>query len=278
MLKRKWIVDNAGRLVGIWNDNGRPYAAHAHLCEQSVLNAARRPGSRRAAGEGWFRYVRLGSGARSLILGAVVLFFPAAAVWGDVGGKITGTAKDQSGGVVPGSTASAVNAATGVSLTTTTNEEGAYAFPVLQVGQYEIDVTANRFRPYRRTEREPCRTANESIHGHRVSAGSFSRYGPPVSPAATRLDGWAPPSQRPLATGTLVHHKAPMGRAGRHETEIPDRPPDRAFAEATWTRPGSAYIELVAADQFATEGPQLTSPRPRDSPIAHGKPLFGVKP
>ncbi|HEV2380807.1 MAG TPA: carboxypeptidase-like regulatory domain-containing protein [Terriglobia bacterium] len=64
---------------------------------------------------------------------------------------MTGTVKDQSGGVVPGSTVSAVNAATGVTLTTTTNDEGVYTFPVLQVGQYEIDVTATGFKPYRRT-------------------------------------------------------------------------------------------------------------------------------
>lgn len=38
-----------------------------------------------------------------------------------------------------------------MTLTTTTNDEGVYTFPVLQVGQYEIDVTATGFKPYRRT-------------------------------------------------------------------------------------------------------------------------------
>jgi hypothetical protein len=65
----------------------------------------------------------------------------------EVGGKITGVVKDQSGAVIAGATVAAVNTATGVNQTTKTDDQGSYAFPVLPVGQYEIDVTADGFKP-----------------------------------------------------------------------------------------------------------------------------------
>lgn len=65
----------------------------------------------------------------------------------EVGGKITGVVKDQTNAVIAGATVAAVNTATGVKQTTKTDEEGSYAFPVLPVGQYEIDVTADGFKP-----------------------------------------------------------------------------------------------------------------------------------
>jgi hypothetical protein len=69
----------------------------------------------------------------------------------DVGGKITGTVKDQSDAAIDGVTVTAVNTATGAKQTTKTDAQGLYSFPVLSVGQYELDVAADGFRPYRRT-------------------------------------------------------------------------------------------------------------------------------
>ena len=59
-----------------------------------------------------------------------------------VGGKITGTVKDQTNAVIPGATVTALNTATGVKQTTKTDEQGTYSFPVMPVGEYEIDVSA----------------------------------------------------------------------------------------------------------------------------------------
>ena len=67
-------------------------------------------------------------------------------------GKITGSWKDASGALVSGSNVMLVNAATGVTQKTTSNGEGVYNFPVVPVGQYEIDVTADGFNPYRQTQ------------------------------------------------------------------------------------------------------------------------------
>ena len=69
----------------------------------------------------------------------------------DVGGKISGAVKDQTDAAIAGVMVTAINTATGVKQTTKTDTQGAYSFPVLSVGQYELDVTADGFRPYRRT-------------------------------------------------------------------------------------------------------------------------------
>ena len=70
----------------------------------------------------------------SIFLSAVVLLTGHLAV-ADVGGKITGTVKDQSDAAIPGISVTVVNVATGAKQTTTTDAQGTYAFPVLSVGQ-----------------------------------------------------------------------------------------------------------------------------------------------
>jgi Carboxypeptidase regulatory-like domain len=84
---------------------------------------------------------------RNALLTTVSFFSLLNIAWADVGGKITGTVKDQTNAVIPGATVVAVNAATGVKQATKTDEQGSYSFPVLAVGQYEIDVTADGFKP-----------------------------------------------------------------------------------------------------------------------------------
>jgi len=86
--------------------------------------------------------------ARMLFILVAVLTWSGAAS-ADVGGKITGTVKDQTNGVIPGAAVTAVNTATGVKQTTQSDPQGSYTFPVLPVGQYEIDVTADGFKPNR---------------------------------------------------------------------------------------------------------------------------------
>ncbi len=67
-----------------------------------------------------------------------------------VGGSISGTVKDPSGAVVPKATVTATNTETGVRQVVTTNGTGAYSFPSLPVGHYDVDIAAAGFRPYRR--------------------------------------------------------------------------------------------------------------------------------
>jgi Carboxypeptidase regulatory-like domain len=67
-------------------------------------------------------------------------------------GRIAGSVKDATGALISGSNVTLVNAATGVTQKTTSNGEGVFNFPVVPVGQYEIDVTADSFNPYRQTQ------------------------------------------------------------------------------------------------------------------------------
>ena len=84
-----------------------------------------------------------------MLLTVFVSFMSAAVVRADVGGKITGTVKDRTNAVVPGASVTVINTASGVKQITQTDEQGSYSFPVLPVGQYEIDVVADGFKPSR---------------------------------------------------------------------------------------------------------------------------------
>lgn len=81
----------------------------------------------------------------------VVGFAFVSAARAEVGGKITGVVKDQTGSVIAGANVVVTNTQTGVKLTTSTDQDGVFTFPVLSVGQYQIDVTSDAFKPYRKT-------------------------------------------------------------------------------------------------------------------------------
>jgi hypothetical protein len=68
-------------------------------------------------------------------------------------GRITGSVKDGSGALISGSSVSLINTATGATQKTTSNGEGVFTFPVVPVGQYELDVTADGFTPYKQTNK-----------------------------------------------------------------------------------------------------------------------------
>jgi hypothetical protein len=85
---------------------------------------------------------------KNIVFLLFAVFVMAFATRAEVGGKITGVVKDQSGSVIPGATVVISNAQTGAKVTATTDQDGVFTFPVLSVGQYQIDVTADAFRPY----------------------------------------------------------------------------------------------------------------------------------
>lgn len=59
--------------------------------------------------------------------------------------SLSGTVKDIKEAVIPGATVTAINVATGLTRTTTTNEEGAYRIELLPAGIYTVKVTAPGF-------------------------------------------------------------------------------------------------------------------------------------
>src|SRR6202023_3576335 len=81
----------------------------------------------------------------------IAVFVVAFAARAEVGGKITGVVKDQTGSVIPGAAVVVTNTQTGVKLTAATDQDGVFTFPVLSVGQYQIDLTSDGFKAYRKT-------------------------------------------------------------------------------------------------------------------------------
>src|SRR3984885_6566889 len=81
----------------------------------------------------------------------IAVFVVASAACAEAGGKITGVVKDQSDSVIPGAMVVIKNVQTGAKLTATTDQNGLFTFPVLSVGQYQVDVTADGFQPYKKT-------------------------------------------------------------------------------------------------------------------------------
>jgi len=69
-----------------------------------------------------------------------------------VGGSISGTVKDPSGGLLPNAEVTVREVNTGLLYHTHTDGKGYYTLPVLPVGRYELDIQAPGFRGYQRTD------------------------------------------------------------------------------------------------------------------------------
>ena len=68
-----------------------------------------------------------------------------------VGGSVSGTIKDPTGGVVPGATVVLMNTTLGTQFNVVTDGQGLYSFPNVPVGSYDLTVTLEGFKPYKRT-------------------------------------------------------------------------------------------------------------------------------
>ncbi len=95
---------------------------------------------------------KLPTGVFTLVLGMAILFsWLEVSLWASVGGSISGTVTDVSGGVIPKATVKVTNLDTGIPQTTSSDAQGFYSFPNLQVGHYAWEVDSPGLRPYRRT-------------------------------------------------------------------------------------------------------------------------------
>lgn len=66
-------------------------------------------------------------------------------------GSISGTVTDPSHSVIPHASVILRNTATDIQQTSQTNNDGLYAFPSVPVGQYELDIAHDGFKPYKQT-------------------------------------------------------------------------------------------------------------------------------
>src|SRR6266404_4182940 len=72
-------------------------------------------------------------------------------IWAQATAEISGTARDQSGAVLPGVEIRVTQTDTGVARTTVSNETGAYVLPNLAVGPYRLEASLPGFRTFAQT-------------------------------------------------------------------------------------------------------------------------------
>jgi len=61
-------------------------------------------------------------------------------------GSISGTVTDQQGAVVPNAQVKAINIATGVAITTTSDSSGSFRFNLIPAGEYKVEISAPNFK------------------------------------------------------------------------------------------------------------------------------------
>ncbi|MBM4194676.1 MAG: TonB-dependent receptor [Gemmatimonadetes bacterium] len=83
--------------------------------------------------------------------GAPILLLTAAAAWAQATAQLSGTVRDESGGVLPGVTVSATQTDTGFTRTVVTAETGSYVLTNLPTGPYRLEVSLSGFRTYIQT-------------------------------------------------------------------------------------------------------------------------------
>src|SRR5438876_6627356 len=88
---------------------------------------------------------------RSLVLGLVVVVLADSTVWAQSTAQITGTVKDASGAVLPGTEVTATHIETGIARMTVSNETGAYVLPNLVTGAYKLEASLPGFRTFVQT-------------------------------------------------------------------------------------------------------------------------------
>ena len=86
-----------------------------------------------------------------LLIGLLISILSCAAVWAQATAQISGTAKDQSGAVLPGVEVTATQIDTGVARSTVTNETGFYVLPNLALGPYRLEAGLPGFRTFVQT-------------------------------------------------------------------------------------------------------------------------------
>jgi hypothetical protein len=74
--------------------------------------------------------------------------FSCADAWAQATAQINGTAKDQSGAVLPGVEIKATQTETGVTRDTVTNETGSFVLPNLAIGPYRLEAALPGFRTF----------------------------------------------------------------------------------------------------------------------------------
>ena len=81
-------------------------------------------------------------------------------------GTLSGTVKDESGGVLPGGTVTITHEGQGLTLTTVTRGDGTYIFTPIRTGAYSVEVDFPGFRKGVRTRPDGRHPGNRSRRLH----------------------------------------------------------------------------------------------------------------
>ena len=81
----------------------------------------------------------------------ISLFAATGNLWAQATAQISGTARDQSGAVLPGVEIRATQAETGITRAAVTNETGSYVLSNLPIGPYKLEASLPGFRTYAQT-------------------------------------------------------------------------------------------------------------------------------
>ena len=84
-------------------------------------------------------------------IGVLVCLLSVVAAWASINGSISGLVTDSSGSVIVGAAVSATETQTGVKSETVTDSKGFYNFPELPIGKYDVEITANGFKSFRKS-------------------------------------------------------------------------------------------------------------------------------
>src|SRR5437879_525018 len=87
----------------------------------------------------------------SLLVLLATIFLLASVTWAAVGGSISGTVKDSTGGVIPGAMITVTNTAVRTAFKTMTDNRGYFSFPNLAVGRYDLTIEATGFKPQKKS-------------------------------------------------------------------------------------------------------------------------------
>lgn len=168
-----------------------------------------------------------------VVLLVLALFMSRTALAQTGSGRIAGSVKDATGAVISGSSVTLTNTATSVTQTTTSNEEGIFNFPVVSIGQYELDVTASGFTPYKQTgEIKIDVNTSLTIVGRRMES-SFTFH--PTAATPHRFGRfWQPEDSLRESRGM-----AALRHSSRQTADI--------FTTPKITSPGSGVCQLAAA-------------------------------
>src|SRR5438552_6561367 len=86
--------------------------------------------------------------SKSMLAAALFLSFGATMIWAQATAQISGSVKDQSGGVLPGVEVTATQTATGAKRNAITDETGSYILQNLPIGPYTIEAALPGFKTY----------------------------------------------------------------------------------------------------------------------------------